>query len=64
MAGMRLQAGNSVRSVYGAGVIEGTTGDVASVFLDDATRVDIPLVELRPLFKIGDYTKVVHGRHW
>ncbi|KAG6823911.1 hypothetical protein H0H92_008646, partial [Tricholoma furcatifolium] len=67
MAGMRLQAGNCVRTVHGAGTIEGIYRDVASVFLDDTTlkhAVEIPLVELRPLFKIGDYVKVVHGRHW
>ncbi|KAG6806567.1 hypothetical protein H0H92_010827, partial [Tricholoma furcatifolium] len=74
LAASRLRAGDAVEVVEKSeplwnarGVITAVERDVATVQIDTSELQDgvaIPLVALRALYQVGNYVKVVHGRHW
>ncbi|KAG6809092.1 hypothetical protein H0H92_001642 [Tricholoma furcatifolium] len=73
LASLRLQAGDRVRVVKGglvgkSGVVSEVTGDqAASIALSEPdlahVKVELPLLELLPLFQTGDYAKIMVGRY-
>ncbi|KAG6808861.1 hypothetical protein H0H92_002537 [Tricholoma furcatifolium] len=72
LAASRLQAGHRVRVAAGelaqmTGTVQQVAGQAASVALDDLrvspNVVEFPILQLRALFMVGDYVKIVCGKY-